>query len=116
MGDRDDTPGTGEAMEPLSLVESACLRPRMYTLGGSFAELVCFLEGLFCGEPHSGTRSPRGEAWGRLAERLRLEMVDGTEGGGWQAGFIALRRRSSDDHAALDRLAALYKEVAAEAG
>jgi len=104
-----------EGVKAVSLVRSACLRPTMYTLSGSFAEVVCFLEGFFSGEARAGVPSPRSEAWSRLGDLLRRELADGSEGGGWQAGFIALHRRCPDDRGALDRLTERYDETAADA-
>jgi len=93
----------------ISFVESVCLRPRMYTLDGTFAEVVCFLEGYHSGHliPGKPDRSP-GEHWSSFCNWLRPKFAGDTAVGGWQATFVALRRGCPDDGAALDQLIALY--------
>ncbi len=96
---------------PITLVRSVCLRPGMYTLGGSFEEVVCLLQGLFSGEAHLPSRTSAGaELWFELTDRLRRDLAVVT-GGGWQAGFEALRRRCAGNQEALERLADLYDEM-----
>ena len=35
--------------EGISFVEAVCFRPRMYTLNGTFEEVLCFLHGFYTG-------------------------------------------------------------------
>ncbi len=105
-----------DEVKHLSFVAAVCRRPTMYTLGGTFAEVVSFLEGFFSGEARAEARSTAAHnAWSNLTDRLRRDYGDGIDPGGWQEGFGALRRQSPDETTALERLATLYKELLAEA-
>ena len=49
--------------EPLDLVEAVARRPKMYTLGGTYEEVVMFLEGYISGLAVGHMSSPIFHDW-----------------------------------------------------
>ncbi len=91
-----------------SLSEEELERGLIACSSGNFA--LALLHGLFSGR-HRPATQPDEEAWFRLGYLLKYEMFEGSEGEGWQSGFIALRRQSPDDETALKDLASLYRKL-----
>ena len=67
--------------ETISVVETILLRPKMYTLSGTFGEVVAFLEGYYSGMTQSSANAASAPDWEAfrawLAERSGIEATGG---------------------------------------
>jgi hypothetical protein len=95
------------AEEPkrMSLPMAVFLRPKMYTIGGTFEEVVAFLEGYYSGMAKANPNCPPVPIWGDFVEALRLELgVD-------QDTFGTLRSSSSSSEEALAKLIGYFNRL-----
>lgn len=93
-----------------SFVEAVCLRPLMYTIGGTIEEIGAFLEGFYSGmASHNRDASATSEAqlWYDFCE-WATKTLEATESGNWYILFKGLRRAHDNDSEALVKLASLY--------
>jgi hypothetical protein len=101
--------GSDTPRQVRSLVEAVCVRPRMYTLGGTFEEIACFLQGFHSGSAsHTPSPPPEAEAWFEFCDWLHGRLLGGP--GPWWAALSTLRRAHQDDLQAFAALASLYIE------
>lgn len=106
-----------EPIEPrvVTFIEAVFLRPRMYTLGGSFAEVVSFCEGYASGPvPHMIGYAEKADSWYPFCRWLIEQFLEG-RGDGLRAYFRSIRDDCVDDRAAIDRLLMLYRRFLVEA-
>lgn len=93
------------AVDHVSFVESVLIRPRMYTLTGSFTEAICFLEGYFSGLAKGHLSAPPVIEWSEfrswLATRYR---VSGSE------IFEQMLKNTVSDRQRYEELLRLYRE------
>lgn len=94
-----------EQIRVYEFIEAVLTRPAMYTMGGSYEEVVAFLDGYLTAAARARPDARHVMEWTALrqflAERLRTN----------DAGvFAALRARNADSQAALDDLRRLYAE------
>ena len=98
-------------VKPVSFSEAVLLRPAMYTLGGTFAEVVAFLEGYYSGVANGNPYAPSAAEWEAFRVWLSAQFcVDTSE------VFAALQTRCGSDRTALMKLAewlAQFRESAA---
>lgn len=100
----------------VSFVEAVCRRPRMYTLNGSLAEVICFLTGFYSGMVTHRRYAPALRRVERewhgfitwVVARLKLRATHD-----WADVAAALHQRGLDDAAALNYLADLNSEYRA---
>ena len=86
------------------VVENLCKRPGMYTMGGSFNEVIAFLEGYTTANRPNGSRLEWHGFNRWTAERC-----------GYQSHIVAakyLREKFPDDRDALANLATFYRQYA----
>ena len=89
------------------VVETLCRYPRMYTMNGSFAEVVAFLEGYTIADAKDSRRD-----WHGFSRWLTAKM-------GYPDNVVApvyLRRTYRDDAEALKELDRLFREYAGSGG
>jgi hypothetical protein len=99
-----------------SLIEAVCVRPRMYTIGGTLEEAGAFLQGFYSGmAAHNQNPAALKEA-GRWSDfcTWAAERVEGATPGGWYQLFQALRRAYPEDVGAFVQLRTLYHEFRQE--
>ncbi|QDT39408.1 hypothetical protein [Stratiformator vulcanicus] len=61
-------------MNDLKLLKAAINRPNMYTLHGSYAEIVAFLEGYYSGAALAIPDNPSSQAWSEFESFLSREL------------------------------------------
>ena len=87
--------------KPVSFSEAVLLRPMMYTLNGSFAEVIAFLEGYHSGAAKGNPYAPLVMEWEAFRGWLAAQFcVDTAE------VFIAFQTRYGAEQTALEELAA----------
>jgi hypothetical protein len=83
----------------VTFVEAVLLRPRMYTLGGTFEEAVAFLEGYFSGMAKGNPSAAPVLQWASFRNWLSESMgVPSSE------IFSRFRELHEDSHAALEKM------------
>lgn len=60
--------------EAVTFPEAVCLRPTMYTLGGTFEEVIAFLEGYHSGVATGNLYAPAVLWWQSFREWLALQL------------------------------------------
>ena len=87
------------------MVESALIRPSMYTVGGSVLEVAAFLEGYYSGLAKGSPKSDHGSAWSDF-----VAAIAGDGHPDWHTVFrdVNLRFNSCDE--AFDWLLSVYLE------
>ena len=87
-------------VKPVSFSEAVLLRPTMYTRGGTFAEVVAFLEGYYSGMANGDPYAPLVAEWEAFRGWLSAQLcVDTSE------VFDAFQKRYGGDANALTKLA-----------
>jgi L-fucose isomerase-like protein len=93
----------------IPLTEAVLLRPAMYTMNGTFAEVVAFLEGYFSGMAHGNPNASPVVEWSDFEQWLVDRMkVDGAE------LFRKIEQAHSEDCERLRALADLFARFRAE--
>jgi len=96
------------AEEPkrMSLPMAVFLRPKMYTVSGTYEEVVAFLQGYYSGMAKANPHCPPVPIWFDFVEELRLELgVDSAY------TFETLRTSSSSSEEALVRLIEYFNRL-----
>ena len=89
----------------LTLPEAVCLRPKMYTLGGTIEELSAFFEGYFSGLARADLSDARVRRWNSFCEHLKSDLqVEDT-----RQAFARLRLLHGSNEEAI---ADLYNRIA----
>lgn len=97
------------AEEPkrMSFPMAVFLRPKMYTIGGTFEEVVAFLEGYYSGMAKANPYCPPVPIWGDFVESLKLEL-----GADYAThAFATIRSTSSSSEEALARLIEYFNRL-----
>ena len=93
----------------LSFTESVMRRPGMYTINGSFAEVLCFLEGNFSGMAKGNYEAPPVVAWSDFRHWIAEHF-----GAGSTEALRKIQDSYDDDCERLKALADLYARFQAE--
>lgn len=83
----------------VTFAEAVLLRPKMYTLGGTFEEAVAFLEGYFSGMAKGNPSVPPVSQWSSFRDWL-----SGTTGASSSEVFLKFRELHESNQAALESL------------
>ncbi len=64
----------------VTLTEAVLLRPAMYTMNGTFAEVIAFLEGYYSGMAHGNPNAQPAVDWSEfeqwLADRMNVDSAE----------------------------------------
>jgi hypothetical protein len=97
---------TAADLHVVTLVAAACRYPRIYTLDGTFQEVVAFLEGFYAALEWRRAAPDEVAEWKSVCEWLSGKLQRGPS----ERYFEALRRAYPEDGAALAQLATLWSE------
>jgi hypothetical protein len=85
----------------VSFPEAVALRPKMYTMEGTFQEVVAYLEGYFSGASKSPSGLKVAQDWWAFVEKIALRTGDK------EHTFAALMKEAGSSEHALQLLAQL---------
>lgn len=91
-----------------SLIDAACVRPKMYTINGTLGEWAAFIQGYQSGMASHGRDGPHLQ-WYKFLD-WALEQVTGSPNGQWRELAEALQQRYADDEQAFHEIAKLCIE------
>lgn len=95
-----------------SLIEAVCLRPQMYTIGGTLEEVGAFLEGFYSGlTAHNRDKDAVevAQEWFTFCKWANNHFNESSEET-WYTLFVNLREKYSHDSDALNKLLLLFIE------
>ena len=97
---------TAADLQVVTLVAAVCRAPKIYTLGGTFPEVVAFLEGFYAALEWRRAAPDESAEWKGFCEWLSERLQRGPR----ERYFEALRRAYPEDAAAREQLATRWSE------